>query len=96
MSTTTKRVAVKKTTSKKTTTKKNLYAWMLPPSIKKTTTKKTTTKKTNKKVKSEGLINITGEIDSKTDIFSLSNASIEFLTENKNIAKEIYRQYIKR
>ena len=57
-----------------------------------TTVKKKIAKKTNKEeVKSEGLINITGEIDSKTDIFSLSNASIEFLTENKNIAKEIYK-----
>jgi hypothetical protein len=55
----------------------------------KTTIKKKTTKKTNKEVKSEKLITITGEIDSKTDIFNLSNASIEFLTENKNIAKEI-------
>ena len=55
----------------------------------KTTIKKKTAKKTNKEVKSEKLITITGEIDSKTDIFNLSNASIEFLTENKNIAKEI-------
>ena len=55
----------------------------------KTTIKKKTDKKTNKEVKSEKLITITGEIDSKTDIFNLSNASIEFLTENKNIAKEI-------
>lgn len=50
---------------------------------------KKTAKKTNKEVKSEKLITITGEIDSKTDIFNLSNASIKFLTENKNIAKEI-------
>ena len=56
-----------------------------------TTVKKKTAKKTNKEVKSEELITITGEIDSKTDIFSLSNASIEFLTENKTIAKEIYK-----
>lgn len=55
----------------------------------KTTIKKKTAKKTNKEVKSEKLITITGEIDSKTDIFNLSNASIKFLTENKNIAKEI-------
>lgn len=55
----------------------------------KTTIKKKTAKKTNKEVKSEKLITITGEIDSKTDIFNLSNASIEFLTENKSIAKEI-------
>lgn len=55
----------------------------------KTTIKKKTAKKTNKEVKSEKLITITGEIDSKTDIFNLSNASIEFLTENKTIAKEI-------
>ena len=55
----------------------------------KTTIKKKTAKKTNKEVKSEKLITITGEIYSKTDIFNLSNASIEFLTENKNIAKEI-------
>ena len=55
----------------------------------KTTIKKKTDKKTNKEVKSEKLITITGGIDSKTDIFNLSNASIEFLTENKNIAKEI-------
>lgn len=55
----------------------------------KTTIKKKTDKKTNKEVKSEKLITIAGEIDSKTDIFNLSNASIEFLTENKNIAKEI-------
>lgn len=90
MSTTTKRLVAKKTTAKKNSkTSTNLYAWMLPPSIKKTTTKKTTTKKTNKKVRNKELITITGEIDSKTDIFSLSNASIEFLTENKNIAKEI-------
>lgn len=55
----------------------------------KTTIKKKTAKKNDKEVKSEKLITITGEIDSKTDIFNLSNASIEFLTENKNIAKEI-------
>ena len=55
----------------------------------KTTIKKKTAKKTSKEVKSEKLITITGEIDSKTDIFNLSNASIEFLTENKTIAKEI-------
>lgn len=55
----------------------------------KTTIKKKTAKKTNKKVRNKELITITGEIDSKTDIFNLSNASIEFLTENKSIAKEI-------
>lgn len=55
----------------------------------KTTIKKKTAKKTNKKVRNKELITITGEIDSKTDIFNLSNASIEFLTENKTIAKEI-------
>lgn len=71
-----KKPAAKKTIAKKTT-------------VEKTTTKKTTTKKTNKKVRNKELITITGEIDSKTDIFNLSNASIEFLTENKNIAKEI-------
>lgn len=57
--------------------------------IRKKTTKKPAAKKTNKKVRNKELITITGEIDSKTDIFNLSNASIEFLTENKSIAKEI-------
>lgn len=71
-----KKPAAKKTIAKKMT-------------VEKTTTKKTTTKKTNKKVRNKELITITGEIDSKTDIFNLSNASIEFLTENKTIAKEI-------
>lgn len=73
---TTKKPAAKKTIAKKTT-------------VEKTTTKKTTTKKTDKKVRNKELITITGEIDSKTDIFNLSNASIKFLTENKTIAKEI-------
>ncbi|WP_307971798.1 hypothetical protein [uncultured Brachyspira sp.] len=77
MSTTT----IRKKTTKKTAAKKT--------TVKKTSTKKTTTKKTNKKVRNKELITITGEIDSKTDIFNLSNASIEFLTENKTIAKEI-------
>ena len=72
---------IRKKTTKKPAAKKT--------TVKKTTTKKTTTKKTNKKVRDKELITITGEIDSKTDIFNLSNASIEFLTENKNIAKEI-------
>lgn len=72
---------IRKKTTKKPAAKKT--------TVKKTTTKKTTTKKTNKKVRNKELITITGEIDSKTDIFNLSNASIEFLTENKIIAKEI-------
>lgn len=72
---------IRKKTTKKPAAKKT--------TVKKTTTKKTTTKKTNKKVRNKELITITGEIDSKTDIFNLSNASIEFLTENKTIAKEI-------
>lgn len=72
---------IRKKTTKKPAAKKT--------TVKKTSTKKTTTKKTNKKVRDKELITITGEIDSKTDIFNLSNASIEFLTENKNIAKEI-------
>ena len=72
---------IRKKTTKKPAAKKT--------TVKKTSTKKTTTKKTNKKVRNKELITITGEIDSKTDIFNLSNASIEFLTENKNIAKEI-------
>lgn len=79
MSTTTK----KTTTAKKTTVKK--------PAAKKVAAKKTTAKKTNtnKKVKSEELITITGEINNQTGIFNLSNSSIEFLAENKTIAKEI-------
>lgn len=72
---------IRKKTTKKPAAKKT--------TVKKTTTKKTTTKKTNKKVRNKELITITGEIDSKTDIFNLSNASIKFLTENKTIAKEI-------
>lgn len=72
---------IRKKTTKKPAAKKT--------TVKKTSTKKTTTKKTNKKVRNKELITITGEIDSKTDIFNLSNASIEFLTENKTIAKEI-------
>ena len=74
---------IRKKTTKKPAAKKT--------TVKKTTTKKTTTKKTNKKVRNKELITITGEIDSKTDIFNLSNASIEFLTEKKTIAKEIYK-----
>lgn len=86
MSTTTKKATTKKKVAKKEAT---VWRWRTTP--KKTATKKTVTKKTNtnKKVKSEELITITGEINNQTGIFNLSNSSIEFLTENKTIAKEI-------
>ena len=80
MSTTAKKTTAKKVAKKEAT----VWRWRTAP--KKTTTKKTNT---NKKVKSEELITITGEINNQTGIFNLSNSSIEFLTENKTIAKEI-------
>lgn len=85
MSTTAKKTTAKKVAKKEAT----VWRWRTTP--KKTATKKTVTKKTNtnKKVKSEELITIIGEINNQTGIFNLSNSSIEFLTENKTIAKEI-------
>lgn len=76
----------KKATSSKKVAKKEATVWRWRTTPKKTATKKTNT---NKKVKSEELITITGEINNQTGIFNLSNSSIEFLTENKTIAKEI-------